>query len=133
MTEAHCFRLKPGQDLKRELIAYCNSHSINAAAILSGVGSLATANMRLADGKEGRIFQGPFEIVSLTGTLNHTTAHLHISIADSEGHVLGGHLMEGGPIHTTAEIVLLELSGFNFSREMDPETGYKELKIHHTK
>lgn len=36
-----------------------------------------------------------FEIVSLTGTLSRHGAHLHIAIADFQGNVVGGHLMDG--------------------------------------
>ena len=35
-----------------------------------------------------------FEIVSLVGTLSHTGEHhLHMSLSDAEGHVIGGHVM----------------------------------------
>jgi hypothetical protein len=36
-----------------------------------------------------------FEIVSLTGTLSRHGAHLHVAVADFQGNVVGGHLMDG--------------------------------------
>ncbi len=39
------------------------------------------------------------------------------------------HLLEGSIVHTTAEIVIGEANNLKFSRETDPVTSYKELKI----
>lgn len=124
-----CFRLRPGQDLKKELIYYCQLHHLHAACVVSAVGSLNKAHLRLSNGKDVVEFQGPFEIVSLSGTVNSTAAHLHISISDFEGKVVGGHLMDGSEIYTTAEIMLLENRDLTFQRENDGHTGYKELLI----
>jgi predicted DNA-binding protein with PD1-like motif len=126
------FRLKPGQDLKQELQRVTTEHRLKAAAILSGVGSLSTATLRLAQGKTTQTRKGPFEIVSLTGTLCQDGLHLHISLADCEGATWGGHLMDGCHIHTTAEIVLLDQNGLQFSRPTDEATGFKELSITHS-
>jgi len=46
---------------------------------------------------------GPFEITSLMGTLA-AGGHLHISLSDADGHVIGGHLVGDDVIHTTAEV-----------------------------
>lgn len=125
----HCFRLRPGQDLKKELLFYCQLHHLHAACVLSSVGSLKKAHLRLANGKDVVEFQGPFEIISLNGTLSTEGVHLHISISDFEGKVIGGHLMDGCEIFTTAEIVLVENMELRFYREMDGHTGYKELVV----
>lgn len=129
MLRTHAFRLTRGQDLKKELLAYCQKRAISAAVPISGVGSLQVAQLRFADAKQPALLQGPFEIVSLTGTMSQEGLHLHIAIADHEGRTLGGHLMEGCLIHTTAEIVLLEDSNWKFERTFDAGTGYKELAI----
>lgn len=128
-TQSYCFRLKPGQDLKKELMFYCQMHHLHAACIISAVGSLNKAHLRLSNGKDVVEFKGPFEIVSLTGTVGPDGVHMHISIADFEGRVLGGHLMDGCEIYTTAEIVLLESLDLAFTREIDGHTGFKELVI----
>lgn len=128
-VQTHAFRLRPGQDLKIELAKYCQDHHLQAATLISGIGSLKTAHLRLADAKQKSTFEGPFEIVSLIGTLSGGGIHLHISISDSEGKVFGGHLLDGCVIHTTAEIVLLESLDLKFTRENDSQTGYKELTV----
>lgn len=130
LVTSYCFRLKPGQDLKKELLYYAQVHHLHAAVLISAVGSLKNAHLRLSGHKEATIFKGPFEIVSLMGTLTAEGLHMHISVSDQEGRVVGGHLMDGCEIHTTAEIVLLENTELVFKRELDPATSYKELNIH---
>ncbi len=41
----------------------------------------------------------------------------------------GGHLAEGSLVYTTAEVVIVELVGARFRREIDPATSYKELVV----
>lgn len=124
-----CFRLRPGQDLKKELLRYSETHQLQAAAILSAVGSLKVACLRLSDRKQTTEFAGPFEIVSLMGTVSASGIHMHMAISDSDGKVIGGHLMDGCVIHTTAEIILMESLDLVFAREADEGTGYKELVV----
>ena len=125
----HVVRLKPGQDLKAEILGFARRNDLRASVVLSGVGSLAKARLRYAGAKEGTALDGPFEIVSITGTLNHDALHVHLAIADSQGRVVGGHLLDGCVIHTTCELSILENKDLEFSRVEDPETGYKELKV----
>ncbi|WP_461534936.1 PPC domain-containing DNA-binding protein [Spongorhabdus nitratireducens] len=123
------FRLKPDVDLRTGIEQFAAEKQLQAGCILTCVGSLKQARLRLADATQYRTFEGPFEIVSLTGTLGPDGVHLHISVADSNGQVTGGHLTSGCPIYTTAEIVLGEISGQRFERHPDPDTGYKELEV----
>jgi len=39
--------------------------------------------------------------------------------------VIGGHIVDGCIVRTTAEIVIVELSDLEFRREPDAQTGYK--------
>ena len=76
-----------------------------------------------------KTFEGKFEIVSLVGTFSLDGCHLHISLSDKDGNVIGGHLKEGCAIFTTAEIVISEIENMVFFREMDESTGFKELIV----
>jgi predicted DNA-binding protein with PD1-like motif len=58
-----------------------------------------------------------------TGTVSVNGSHLHISISDSTGKTIGGHLMEGCKIYTTAEIVILTCNEFIFKRKMEQSPG----------
>jgi predicted DNA-binding protein with PD1-like motif len=123
------FRLHPGDELKSHLQQFVTDHHIRAAAIVTCVGSLTRANLRMADAKDGTVLEGKFEIVSLVGTLSPDGPHLHLAISDEKGTVSGGHVMEGCIVRTTVEIVIVELSDLEFRREQDMQTGYKELII----
>jgi predicted DNA-binding protein with PD1-like motif len=125
----HTFRLHPNDDLKVEIEKFVKSHNIEAAAILTCVGSLSQAVIRLADKLEIRKFNKTFEIVSLVGTVSINGSHMHISLSDDQGLVIGGHLKEGCVIHTTAEIVIYEMLKVVFMREMDKQSGFNELIV----
>ena len=45
------------------------------------------------------------------------------------GRTIGGHLGAGSIVYTTAEIVVADLKGARFRRELDPATTFKELVI----
>ncbi|HEY9738403.1 MAG TPA: PPC domain-containing DNA-binding protein [Trichocoleus sp.] len=123
----HPLRLGPGQDLKQALSDHAQQQSIQAGAIVTAVGSLQQAALRFAAQAEATVLQGPFELVSLVGTLSVYGLHLHCAIADSTGRTAGGHVMPGCLIYTTAEIVMAEVPEVVFQRRLDAQTGYREL------
>jgi predicted DNA-binding protein with PD1-like motif len=65
----------------------------------------------------------------LAGTVAGNGSHLHMSVADSQGRVMGGHVAHGCIVRTTAEVLLLLLSEWSFNRELDPATGFSELVV----
>ncbi|MFD2569077.1 PPC domain-containing DNA-binding protein [Spirosoma soli] len=123
------FRLRPGQDLKKELDELVRRQRIGAGAILTCVGSLTDVTLRLANQDDPSVWQGHFEIVSLVGTLSVNGSHIHLSVSDSTGRTLGGHLLEGCKIYTTAELVVGVMQDITYVREPDPTFGYRELVI----
>lgn len=127
--KTHIFRLQPGQDLREELKKFVEENNIQAGFILTCVGSLKKATLRLADENKIRTWDEKFEIISLVGTLSQDGMHLHIGLGDKKGNTIGGHLKEGCVLYTTAEIVIGESEKHKFSRELDENTGFKELKI----
>ncbi|GFE60226.1 PPC domain-containing DNA-binding protein [Geobacter sp. AOG2] len=122
-------RLRPGDDIRSSLSRLLHDRELPAACVLSCAGSLSRAALRLAGNGGGTIIEGPLEIVSLSGTLSPQGPHLHIAFADSIGRVLGGHLLDGCIVLTTAEIVLAVMPEVRFSRRHDAATGYAELVI----
>lgn len=127
--KTHAFRLKPGQDLKNEILQYVKEKQIKAGWVSTCVGSLTNYNIRFANQPEGSSGSGHFEIVSLTGTVSVNGSHLHISISDSTGKTIGGHLLDSNIVYTTAEIVLLSSDDFIFKREKDGSTEWEELQV----
>lgn len=63
------------------------------------------------------------------GTICKDGAHLHITLGDSEGSTVAGHVVGDLIVQTTAEIVLGEICGVQFKREFDEATGWTELVI----
>ena len=131
MLKPLALRLKPGQDLKVELDNLAQSRSIEAACIITCMGSLTRAVLRYANQEKGVELAGHFEILSLTGTLSKYGSHYHIAIADGTGRTFGAHLLEGCTIYTTAEIVIGLLPECSFLRTFDVQTGYTELERAH--
>jgi predicted DNA-binding protein with PD1-like motif len=131
--KTHTFRIKPGNDLKAELEKFVKENDISAGFIITCVGGLSQATMRMAgalpDKQDIRTYEGDFEITSLVGTLSINGVHLHIAISDNEGKSFGGHLKEGTIIHPTAEIIIGEDERAIYTRELDDETGFPELVV----
>lgn len=122
-------RLRPGQDLKAELLRFAKARELRAGFVMTTVGSLRKVSLRFADQSEATTVEEKFEIVSLVGTLAADGAHLHLSVSDKGGRTVGGHLTDGCIIYTTAEIVIGELTDLVFTRKPDAQTGYDELVI----
>ena len=122
-------RLQPSDDLRLVLEAWMGAQEELAGCVISAVGSLSLAQLRLAGATQATAIHGELEILSLSGTLSLDGAHLHIAIAGSSGAVIGGHLCAGSLVRTTAELVIGLLPEWRFRRELDPATGYAELRI----
>lgn len=127
--QVHVFRLIPGQDLKKVIQSFVEGNLIEAGWILTCVGSLTSAHIRFANQPDGVVFEGHFEIVSLTGTVSINGSHLHISISDETGKTFGGHLLDNSLVYTTAEIVIGETKELIFERRDDGTTKWKELHV----
>lgn len=93
-------RLTPGTDLLLALAGLPLQRGERAGVVISGIGSMCI------DG-----------------------AHLHLSVADADGRVTGGHLLGGSLVRTTAELLVAWLPDFTFRRVVDPQTGFRELQI----
>ena len=127
--KTYSVRFEPGQDLKEALKTFTTANGIQAGSIITSVGALSKARLRMAGAQEIKEFEGPFEIVSLVGTLSPEKCHLHISLSDKEGRVIGGHMKEGCIISITGETTILEDTQYLFTRKHDERTGYDELEI----
>lgn len=141
-TRMHVLRLGPGEDILECLYRYSRVLQIGAASVVSTVGSLNRTNIRYANQADGEQLTGHFEIVSLTGNIDMQSeslevlgsGHLHIAVATETGGTIGGHLLTGNTVYTTAEITIVELNKAQFYRAADDApggSGYYELKVRH--
>ena len=122
-------RLTKGDDLKRSLQRLVTEQGIQAGSIASCVGCLTHFHVRLAGATQTLLLNEPVEIVSVMGTLTPDHQHVHLSVARQNGEVIGGHLLEGCLIDTTAELILHQYHNLSFGREPDPQTGFTELTV----
>ena len=143
-AKLHCLRLSPGDDVLASLLDFVTVRGLQAAAVVSCVGSTGTTVLRPAGGEPPRRFEGKFEVVALSGTIapggavdgdihgagpNGERHHLHLSVSGPDCSTVGGHLLVGTIVRTTLEVVIAELVGVAFDRPFDPRTGYAELSI----
>lgn len=122
-----CKRLHRGEDLLVAIRQIAKQEQLRAAVVLSAVGCVSEVRLRDASGVTIRNINEECEIVSLNGTVSEVRTHLHIALSKEDLSTIGGHLVEGGIINTTCELVLQELSGWSYGIEQDDVTGYDEI------
>lgn len=70
-------------------------------------------------------FQGDYEIVSLTGTINTMSGefytHIHMSAGNEKGEVFGGHLNRA-VVSATCEMIITKIEG-SVDRKLDEQIG----------
>ena len=122
-------RLQPGDDLRRSLEQAAAARGWDAAFVIAGIGSLRPVAIRFAGAQEATVIDADVEMLSLSGSLSRTGAHLHTAVSDAAGQVLGGHVAYGCIVRTTAEVLLVLLPDWHFSRGADARTGFAELDV----
>ena len=123
-------RLLPGDDLYVQLESNCQKVAMTSAAIISAVGCIRELKIRTADGQSIYHEKNYFEVTSLSGTISEDGAHIHIQVCDANLRSIGGHLLPGTFIHTTMELVIVNLKNeYRLTRSYDEVTGYDELEI----
>jgi predicted DNA-binding protein with PD1-like motif len=124
-------RLVPGDDLRVALQQALRDAAVQAAFVIQGMGSLSVAHLRYAGAQNATALHGDLEILTLAGSLSPGGPHLHMSVANAQGKVFGGHVAPGCIVRTTAEVLLALLPEHRFSREIDTRTGFAELVVRH--
>ena len=121
-------RIDKGEEIHEQLRAIALQENIRLAEIsaLGAVDDFTVGVYKVAEKKYyANSFQGPFEIVSLTGTITTMNgeyyAHLHMSAGDEKGEVFGGHL-NCAMVSATCEMIISILDG-TVERCYDSEVG----------
>jgi uncharacterized protein len=127
--ETLALRLPPDVDLRQTLKSIAQAENITAGIILSGIGSLKTVVLRFAGQNTHTTIDAKHEILTLAGTIGLDGVHLHMSIANSQGEVIGGHVVDGCIVYTTIELTIGILPDLKFQRVLDDRTGFAELSI----
>ena len=121
-------RMDRGEEILTELQRVAEKENIKLASVtaLGATDDFTVGVYNVAEKQyHSHSFQGAFEIVSLTGTINTMNgeyyAHLHISAGDEKGAVFGGHLNRA-VISATCEMVITVIDG-QVDRFRDEEIG----------
>jgi uncharacterized protein len=121
-------RLDHGADILHQAGRLAKEEGIKTG-ILTAIGAFSLAELAYYDqaSLEYRKIpvEGPVELLSCLGNISirdgQPFVHAHAVLADSQGRVLGGHLITG--IVFAAEFCLQEFLGEPFKREHDSVTG----------
>lgn len=121
-------RIDKGEEITEQVRRIAEAEQIKLASI-EALGALSDFHVGLFDVTEkkfhGNHFEGAYEIVSLTGTINTKDgeyySHLHMSAADVHANVYGGHLVDA-TVSATCEMVIRILDG-KVDRYFDEEIG----------
>lgn len=127
-------RIDKGEEIIEQIKEIAIKEEIKLASIqaLGAVGQF-TIGVFKTDEKQylSNEFNGDFEIVSLTGTINTMDnkfyCHLHMSVGNEKGEVFGGHL-NSAIVSATCEMVITIISGI-VDRYYDEEVGLNLLKF----
>lgn len=127
-------RLDKGEEILEQVKALALKEDIKLASIqaLGAVNDFTVGVFNTTEKKYyANSFQGSYEIVSLTGTIDTMNGgfycHLHMSAGDDKGHVVGGHLNRA-VISATCEMVVIEIPG-SVDRAFSEEVGLNLLKF----
>ena len=127
-------RMDPGEEILEQVKALALREHIRLASVQAlGAINDFTVGVFKTDEKKyyANSFQGSYEIVSLTGTINTMDGefycHLHMSAGDDQGHVVGGHLNRA-VISATCEMVVTVIPGI-VDRAFSSEVGLNLFKF----
>ena len=126
--------MDPGEEILEQVKVLALREHIQLASIQAlGAVNDFTVGVFKTDEKKyyANSFQGSYEIVSLTGTINTMDGefycHLHMSAGNDQGHVVGGHLNRA-VISATCEMVVTVIPG-SVDRAFSPEVGLNLFKF----
>lgn len=121
-------RIDKGEEILEQVKAISQKESIRLASVqaLGAVGEFTVGVFRTKEKKYlANEFQGDFEIVSLTGTINTMDgafySHLHMSAGNEKGEVFGGHLNRA-VVSATCEMLIQVIDG-TVDRKFSEEIG----------
>lgn len=127
-NNTYVIRMDRGEEILATLKEICLKENIKLASI-QAIGAVDEFSVGLYDVNEKKYnsntFKGAYEITSLLGNITTMNgeyyAHLHMSCADKDGCVFGGHLTYAH-ISATVEMVLNLIDG-EVDRKKDEITG----------
>jgi predicted DNA-binding protein with PD1-like motif len=130
--QMHILRLDDGEDIL-ESILKSTRDSRSTMLICTGLGMITEFELGYFDQGEyiRKSYSEPHELLSIQGSISgygEHRVHVHVSVADKEHRVSGGHLL-GGKVWMSNEIGILRLDGIRSTREVDPQKKVAVLNL----
>ena len=130
----YAVRIDKGEEILASLEEFAVKENI-AFARVSAIGAVGSFTVGVFDTKTKQYraneFEGNFEIVSLSGTVDRMNgayyAHLHMSAGNEKGEVFGGHLNRA-VVSATCEMTVTLIDG-EIDRCFDEEVGLNLWKF----
>ena len=126
--KTYIVRIDRGEEILEQVRELALKEGIRLASVqaLGAVKEFTVGVFRPGEKRyDANVFQGDYEIVSLTGTINTMDGgfytHLHMSAGDETGHVFGGHLNRA-VVSAVCEMVVTEIPG-SVDRAFNEEVG----------
>jgi predicted DNA-binding protein with PD1-like motif len=134
LSNQYMLRLDSGEDFLNTISGFCEQKGIKAAKV-SGIGAVRDARISYFDLQKGEYISievpGDVELLSLMGNISimegQVFAHLHVTLADENFKVHGGHF-SAGKVGATAEI-FIEVYDLVLERKFYQETGLRLLVL----
>ena len=127
-------RIDKGEEIISKLVEVCEKEEVKLANI-NAIGAVGEFEVGLFNTGEKKYYsnvhKGDFEIVSLTGSITTKEGkiyhHIHMSAADKENKVYGGHL-NSAIVSATCEMFVRIIQG-SVDREFNDEIGLNLFKF----
>lgn len=127
-------RIDKNEEMIEALLAICKKEKVTLANV-NALGAVGEFQVGLFNTKEKKYYstkyEGDFEIVSLTGSITTKEGelynHIHMSAADQENKVYGGHL-NYAKVSATCEMFIQVIEG-KVEREFNEEIGLNLFKF----
>ena len=127
-------RIDKGEEIIEKMLEICKKENVLLANVnaLGAVGEFEVGLFKTGEKKYySTVHKGDFEIVSLTGSITTKDGelyhHIHMSAADSENKVYGGHL-NYAKVSATCEMFIDILNG-TVERRFEDEIGLNLFKF----
>jgi len=126
--ELICIRLDPGELFLESIQRAIEQEQIRAGVVISGIGSLSICRIHVVNAgyppdlltrvQKYFEYKGSIEVLAVQGIIANGEPHLHITVADEEQNVHGGHVEEGCVVLTMAEIAIIRANALPAKREI---------------
>ncbi len=130
--QIHILRLDDGEDIIESILKSARD-SRSTMLICAGLGMITDFELGYFEKGEyvSKSYPEPHELLSIQGVISgygEHRVHIHVSVADREHRMFGGHLLKG-KVWMSNEIGILRLDGVRSTREMNPEKKVAILNL----